>query len=55
VADSITPADIAEWFSKMADERDWTPATINRYRAAMSKAFKIGIRSHPGWLWPMWI
>jgi site-specific recombinase XerD len=45
VADSITPADIAEWFTKMADERDWTPATINRYRAAMSKAFKIGIQN----------
>ena len=45
VADSITPADIAEWFAKMADERDWTPATINRYRAAMSKAFKIGIQN----------
>jgi integrase len=45
VADSITPADIAEWFAKMADERNWTPATINRYRAAMSKAFKIGIQN----------
>jgi site-specific recombinase XerD len=45
VADSITPAEISEWFVKMVDERDWTPATINRYRAAMSKAFKIGIQN----------
>lgn len=45
VADSITPAEIGEWFAKMVDERDWTPATINRYRAAMSKAFKIGIQN----------
>jgi site-specific recombinase XerD len=45
VADSITPAEISEWFVKMVDERDWTPATINRYRAAMSKAFKIGIEN----------
>jgi site-specific recombinase XerD len=45
VADSITPADISEWFAKMVDERGWTPATINRYRAAMSKAFKIGIQN----------
>ena len=44
-ADSITPAEISEWFAKMVDERDWTPATINRYRAAMSKAFKIGIQN----------
>jgi integrase len=42
-ADTITPAEIAEWFSEMEDEREWTPATINRYRAAMSKAFKLGI------------
>jgi site-specific recombinase XerD len=45
VADSVTPAEISEWFAKMVDERDWTPATINRYRAAMSKAFKIGIQN----------
>ncbi len=43
MADTITPAEIAEWFSQMEDEREWTPATINRYRAAMSKAFKLGI------------
>jgi site-specific recombinase XerD len=29
----------------MTDERTWTPATVNRYRAAMSKAFKIGIQN----------
>jgi site-specific recombinase XerD len=45
VADSMTPAEISEWFTKMVDERDWSPATINRYRAAMSKAFKIGIQN----------
>ena len=43
MADTITPAEIAEWFSQMEDEREWTPATINRYRAAMSKAFKLAI------------
>ena len=45
MADTITPAEIAEWFSKMVDEREWTPATTNRYRAVMSKAFKIGIQN----------
>jgi site-specific recombinase XerD len=29
----------------MVDERTWTPATVNRYRAAMSKVFKIGIQN----------
>ncbi|MGD0911901.1 MAG: hypothetical protein ABR928_08390 [Terracidiphilus sp.] len=43
MSDTITPAEIAEWFSQMEDEREWTPATINRYSAAMSKAFKLGI------------
>ena len=45
MADSITPAEIAEWFSNMLVRRKWTPATVNRYRAAMSKAFKIGIQN----------
>lgn len=45
VSESITPAEISDWFAAMTDERDWTPATINRYRAAMSKAFKIGIQN----------
>src|ERR1039457_4407649 len=43
MADTIITAEIAEWFAQMEDERGWTPATINRYRAAMSKAFKLGI------------
>jgi site-specific recombinase XerD len=45
IAETITPADISEWFTAMTDERTWTPATVNRYRAAMSKAFKIGIQN----------
>jgi site-specific recombinase XerD len=45
VAESITPADIGDWFAAMTDEREWTPATVNRYRAAMSKAFKLGIQN----------
>jgi integrase len=45
VADSITPAEISEWFADMIRERDWSPATVNRYRAAMSKAFKLGIQN----------
>jgi len=45
IAESITPAEISDWFAAMVDERSWTPATINRYRAAMSKAFKVGIQN----------
>lgn len=45
VAESITPAEISDWFVAMTVERDWTPATINRYRAAMSKVFKSGIQN----------
>jgi site-specific recombinase XerD len=44
-AESITPAEISDWFAAMIDERGWTPATINRYRAAMSKAFKLAIQA----------
>jgi site-specific recombinase XerD len=45
VADSMTPAEISDWFADMIQERAWTPATVNRYRAAMSKAFKLGIQN----------
>jgi site-specific recombinase XerD len=45
VVESITPAEIADWFATMTEERKWEPATVNRYRAAMSKAFKIGIQN----------
>jgi site-specific recombinase XerD len=44
MAESITPADICEWLADMIDERDWSPATYNRYKAAMSKAYKLGIQ-----------
>jgi site-specific recombinase XerD len=43
LADGIAPSEIAEWFDLMEDERGWSPATINRYRAAMSKVYKLGL------------
>jgi len=43
MADTIQPSEIAEWFDEMEDERNWSNATINRYRAAMSKAYKLAI------------
>jgi site-specific recombinase XerD len=39
-AGTITTADVAAWFAEM----EFTPATQNRYRAAMSKAFKLAIQ-----------
>jgi len=41
MASSITPAEISAWFVQQA----WTPATQNRYRAAMSKAYKLAIQN----------
>jgi hypothetical protein len=43
MADTIQPSEIAEWFDEMEDERDWSNAAIKRYRAAMSKAYKLAI------------
>ncbi len=45
VADTITPKEIGEWLSEMADEHEWTPATFNRHKAVISKAYKIGMQN----------
>jgi integrase len=42
-ADSITPKDLADSLEDMAEEFEWSDATFNRYKAAISKAYKIGI------------
>lgn len=44
-AESITPKDLGDWLSEMAEENEWTAATFNRYKAAISKAFKIGMEN----------
>jgi site-specific recombinase XerD len=44
-ADSITPKELGEWLSEMAEENEWTAATFNRYKAAISKAYKIGMQN----------
>jgi integrase len=43
MADTIQPSEIAEWFDEMEDDREWSNATINRYRAAMSKVYKLAL------------
>jgi integrase len=41
-ADKITPAQIDHWISS---HKQWTPATGNRYKALLSKTFKIALAS----------
>ncbi|MGB7307905.1 MAG: site-specific integrase [Candidatus Acidiferrales bacterium] len=44
-ADSITPQDIERHLSQMAEERNWAPASVNRYRALVSLIFRLGIEN----------
>jgi site-specific recombinase XerD len=44
-ADSITAHDLEQHLAQTAEERDWAPATVNRYRALMSLVFRLGIES----------
>ena len=44
-ADSITPQDLEHYLSQMAEERDWAPASVNRYRALISLIFRLGIEN----------
>lgn len=42
-ADSITPQDLERHLARIAEEREWAPASVNRYRALMSLIFRLGI------------
>ena len=42
-ADKITPQDLERWLSDCADENDWNPATINRFKALLSLVFRLGM------------
>src|SRR5260370_29223949 len=44
-ADSITAQEIEQRLSKSAEENQWAPATINRYRALLSLVYSLGIRN----------
>jgi site-specific recombinase XerD len=44
-ADSITPQDLELHLSRMAEERNWAPASVNRYRALVSLIFRLGIEN----------
>ena len=45
-AEGITGQDIQEWLLKQNDEREWTPATRNRYRDAFSLFFRKAVENH---------
>ena len=44
-ADSITPQELEHHLVQTAEESDWAPATVNRYRALISLVFRLGIEN----------
>jgi integrase len=43
VARMITKGDIQTWLLDQMDEKEWAPATRNRYQAAFSLIFRVGV------------
>jgi len=44
-ADSINPQDLEHHLTRTAEERNWAPASVNRYRALISLIFRLGIEN----------
>lgn len=44
-ADSITAQELEQHLAQTAEELNWAPATVNRYRALISLVFRLGIES----------
>jgi len=44
-AESITPRELERFLAQNAEENDWAPATINRYRALLSLVYRLGIEN----------
>jgi integrase len=44
-AESITPQDMERWLADNVDENEWEPATVNRYKALISLAYRLGIEN----------
>jgi site-specific recombinase XerD len=44
-ADSITPQELERHLAETAEESNWAPATVNRYRALISLVYRLGIES----------
>src|SRR5258708_7474788 len=45
VAESITTRELQEWIDEMAEERDWTGGTRNRFKSTLSTVFREGMRA----------
>ena len=45
-ADDVTASDLERALSRLAEEREWKPASFNRYKAFLSLAWRIGIESN---------
>ena len=45
-AAGITAEDIQSWLLEQSEEREWTPATRNRYRDAFSLVFRKAVENH---------
>ena len=45
VAESITTAELQAWVDEMAEERDWTGGTQNRFKSTLSTVFREGMRA----------
>ena len=44
-AETITPQEFERWLADEADENNWSPATINRYKALFSLTFRIALEN----------
>jgi integrase len=44
-SEEVTPQQISRWLHKMKLDREWRPATVNRYKAFVSLAFRLGIEN----------
>ena len=44
-AESITPQELEQHLAQTAEDNEWAPATVNRYRALISLVFRLAIES----------
>jgi site-specific recombinase XerD len=44
-AESITTRDLQDWIDEMAEEREWTGGTRNRFKSTLSTVFREGMRA----------
>jgi len=44
-ADKITPQHLERWLADCADESEWAPATVNRFKALLSLTFRLGMEN----------